>query len=58
MNSLNDYGQPTEIALSVGITDLLPRLFRDKPGWILHSVNLSSSFLTLWLQSVVGMLQL
>ena len=44
MNSLNDYGQPTEIALSVGITDLLPRLFRDKPGWILHSVNLSSSF--------------
>ena len=44
MNSLNDYGQPTEISLSVGITDLLPRLFRDKPGWILHSVNLSSSF--------------
>ena len=44
MNSLNDYGQPTEISISVSVTDLLPRLFRDKPGWILHSVNLSSSF--------------
>ena len=44
MNSLNDYGQPTEISLSVSVTDLLPRLFKDKPGWILHSVNLSSSF--------------
>ena len=44
MNALNDYGQPTEISVSVSITDLLPRLYRDKPGWIIHSVNLSSSF--------------
>ena len=46
MTTLNDYGQPTEVTVTMTVTDLMPRLFKEKPGWFIHSVNVASGFST------------
>ena len=54
METLNDYGMPTEVDVAITLRDLNSYIYREMPGWFESGMTLSSS-MTTFLATICGM---
>ena len=54
METLNDYGMPTEVDVEITLRDLNAYIYREMPGWFESGMTLSSSMST-FLATICGM---
>jgi len=54
METLNDYGMPTEVDVAITLRDLNSYIYREMPGWFESGMTLSSS-MTTFLATLCGM---